>query len=350
MRARKLLPLIIIVIIIPLALASCEGIGDGALIGDIELDGERIVCTVEAYTYDHRLRDSFKMDGTPANELFAYFTESEFEYEALEGDLMMKPYIVVYFERYNLKGEKLSDVEPDSGLKYEYRVFADDELMQKFSDKQGYQTLGYPDGVYQKLVDLFAVRSASNGYFCSIANDYAEVAFVTVDAKKGYEMHKLLTEGEYLTDIERTDDENAYFVINYSGASDKSYLVYEDDFVYEYYLSLDSNNSDPFKLLGRASGLYAKAKSLFESSLYTLRDKDVAASGVWLTRIDVRTKPGEYSVYDFVDVGCIYIIEEEENYYSLFFYDTNEYYYDRAIATLEAREDIVEVIPINVHE
>ena len=327
------------------SLTSCEGIGDGALIGD--LDGERIVCTVEAYSGDNDLYDSFKMDGTPANELFAYFTETEFEYHPLEGDLMMKPYIVVSFERYSLTGEKLSDVDGESGLRYEYRVFTDNKLMQKLADSQGYQTIAYPDGLYQRLVELFAVRSASNGYFCSIMTDNAWV-FIPTAPVKGYELHKLLTDSEYITDLDRTDNEKAYVLVNFIGASDKSYYIYEDDYVEVF----DSQSTTSlYQPMGVASGLYAKAKSVFESSLYTLREKDVDASGMWLTRIGVRTKSDkDYTVSDFAPVGCIYVIEEEENYYSLFFHDMNEYYYDQAVEALERREDIVEVVRIYVDE
>ena len=327
------------------SLTSCEGIGDGALIGD--LDGERIVCTVEAYSGDNDLYDSFKMDGTPANELFAYFTETEFEYHPLEGDLMMKPYIVVSFERYSLTGEKLSDIDGESGLRYEYRVFTDNKLMQKLADGQGYQTIAYPDGLYQRLVELFAVRSASNGYFCSIMTDNAWV-FIPTAPVKGYELHKLLTDSEYITDLDRTDNEKAYVLVSFIGASDKSYYIYEDDYVEEF----DSQSTTSlYQPMGVASGLYAKAKSVFESSLYTLREKDVDASGMWLTRIGVRTKSDkDYTVSDFAPVGCIYVIEEEENYYSLFFHDMNEYYYDQAVEALERREDIVEVVRIYVDE
>lgn len=327
------------------SLTSCEGIGDGALIGD--LDGERIVCTVEAYSGDNDLYDSFKMDGTPANELFAYFTETEFEYHPLEGDLMMKPYIVVSFERYSLTGEKLSDVDGESGLRYEYRVFTDNKLMQKLADSQGYQTIAYPDGLYQRLVELFAVRSASNGYFCSIMTDNAWV-FIPTAPVKGYELHKLLTDSEYITDLDRTDNEKAYVLVSFIGASDKSYYIYEDDYVEVF----DSQSTTSlYQPMGVASGLYAKAKSVFESSLYTLREKDVDASGMWLTRIGVRTKSDkDYTVSDFAPVGCIYVIEEEENYYSLFFHDMNEYYYDQAVEALERREDIVEVVRIYVDE
>lgn len=336
---------LILTLVLAAALASCEGIGDGALIGD--LDGERIVCTLEAYSSAHYLFDSFKMDGTPANELFAYFTETEFEYEEIASNMMPKPYIVVSFERYSLTGDKLSDVDGESGLRYEYRVFSDNQLMQKFSDQQGYEILAYPDGLYQRLVEHFAVRSASNGYFCSIATDNACV-FIPTAPVKGYELHKLLTDSEYITDLDRTDNEKAYVLVTFIGASDKSYYIYEDDYVEEF----DSQSTTSlYQPMGVASGLYAKAKSVFESSLYTLREKDVDASGMWLTRIGVRTKSDkDYTVSDFAPVGCIYVIEEEENYYSLFFHDMNEYYYDQAVEALERREDIVEVVRFYVDE
>lgn len=333
---------VLLAVLTVFSLASCEGIGDGALIGD--LDGERIVCTLEAYSSDHYLFDSFKMDGTPANELFAYFTETEFEYEEIASNMMPKPYIAISFERYSLTGEKLSDVDVESGLRYEYRVFSDNQLMQKFSDQQGYEILAYPDGLYQRLVELFAVRSASNGYFCSIATDYAW-AFKPAASGQGFELYKLLTESEYITDHDRTDVEKSFVIVSFIGASDKTYYIYEDDYVEcwdNMYLSCEP--------LGMVSGLYAKAKSVFESSLYTLREMDVEA-GVWLTRIGVRTKSDkDYTASDFAGVGCIYVIEEEENYFSLFFYSMNEYYYEQTVETLKAREDIVEVVRIYVDE
>jgi uncharacterized lipoprotein YehR (DUF1307 family) len=243
---------LLIVTLMILSLASCEGIGDGALIGDVYLNGERIVCTVEAYTFDHELRDSFRMDGAPANELFAYMTGYEYDNRVLEGNFMMAQYVTVTFERYNLKGERLSDVDPESGLKYQYRVFVDDETMQKLSDGEGYQTLGYPDGMYERIVGYFAVRSSSNGYFCSISPEEFPQAHINTPAQAGYRMYKSLTEGEYVTDTDRVYKEQEHYIVSFDGASRIIYYIYEDDSVMEFYVSPDIN----FKPLGTLNGIY----------------------------------------------------------------------------------------------
>ena len=331
-----------------LTLPSCAGIGDGALIGD--LDGERIVCTVEAYTFDHELRDSFRMDGAPANELFAYMTGYEYDNRALEGDYMMAQYVTVTFERYNLKGEKLSDVDPKSGLKYQYRVFVDDETMQKLSDGKGYQTLGYPDGMYERIVGYFAVRSSSNGYFCSISPVKSPHANINVPAQAGYKMYKSLTEGEYGNNYPGLNlVKPGCYIISFGGASNKCYYIFENDFVCEYELSIDSNNADPMKPLGRLNGIYKQAEELFLLSLKNQSNLDTEA-GMKLNCIQVNTKPGEYSADDFAEVGCIYLDKRDENSYIVYFPRKIKYEFDQCLELLKAREDLIEVLPIFIIE
>lgn len=331
--------------ILLLTLPSCAGIGDGALIGDIYLNGERIVCTVEAYTFDHELRDSFRMDGAPANELFAYMTGYEYDNRVLEGDYMMAQYLTVTFERYNLKGERLSDLDPESGLKYQYRVFVDDETMQKLSDGEGYQTLGYPDGMYERIVGYFAVRSSSNGYFCSISPEEFPQAHINTPAQAGYRMYKSLTEGEYVTDTDRVYKEQEHYIVSFDGASRIIYYIYEDDSVMEYYVSPDIN----FKPLGTLKGIYKQAEELFILSLENQSNLDTEA-GMKLNCIQVNTKPGEYSADDFAEVGCIYLDKRDENSYIVYFPRKIKYEFDQCLELLKAREDLIEVLPIFIIE
>lgn len=339
---------LLIVLILSFVLPSCAGIGDGALIGDVHLNGERIVCTVEAYTFDHELRDSFRMDGTPAIELFTYLT-SGFEYHELEGDMMMAPYVTVTFERYNLKGEQLSDVDPESGLKYQYRVFSDDETMQKLSDREGYKTLGYPDGMYEKIVGYFAVRSSSNGYFCAISPGESPHANINVPAQAGYKMYKTLTEGEYGNFSDIILRERDCYIVSFGGASNKEYYISEDNSVYEYDLSVDDNNADPLKPLGTLNGIYKQAEELFLLSLENQSNLDTEA-GMILNCIQVKTKPGEYSAEDFAEVGCIYLDKKDENSYIVYFPRKSQYEFDQCIELLKARDDLVEVCPIFIVE
>ena len=328
-----------------IALPSCSGIGDGALIGDINLNGVRIVCTVEAYTFDHELRDSFRMDGAPANELFAYMTGYEYDYHELDGNYLMAPYLTVTFERYNLKGEKLSDVDPESGLKYQYRVFTDNETMQKLSDREGYKTLGYPDGMYERIVGYFAVRSSSNGYFCSISPEKFPQAHINTPAQAGYRMYKSLTEGEYVTDTDRVHKEQEHYIVSFDGASRIIYYIYEDDSVMEYYVSPDIN----FKPLGTLDGIYKQAEELFLLSLENQSNLDTEA-GMKLNCIQVKTKPGEYSADDFAEVGCLYLNKRDENSYIVYFPRKIKYEFDQCLELLKAREDLIEVLPIFIFE
>lgn len=327
-----------------LTLPSCAGIGDGALIDDVYLNGERIVCTVEAYTFDHELRDSFRMDGAPANELFAYMTGYEYDNRVLES-IMMAQYVTVTFERFNLKGEKLSDVDPESGLKYQYRVFVDDETMQKLSDGKGFQTLGYPDGMYERIVGYFAVRSSSNGYFCSISPEEFPQAHINTPAQAGYRMYKSLTEGEYVTDTDRVYKEQEHYIVSFDGASRIIYYIYEDDSVMEHYVSPDIN----FKPLGTLNGIYKQAEELFLLSLENQSNLDTEA-GMKLNCIQVKTKPGEYSADDFAEVGCIYLDKRDENSYIVYFPRKIKYEFDQCLELLKAREDLIEVLPIFIIE
>lgn len=347
-RLKKLFSLLIVTLMI-LPLASCAGIGDGALIGDIELDGERIVCAVEAYTGDNELLDSFKMDGAPANELFAYMTEYEYDEQVIDS-IMSDPYVVVSFERYDLKGVKLSDLDPENGRKYQYRVTGNDNTAQRSAESEYYDRLGNANGLYQKIVELFNVRSQSNGYFCSIYSSEPYSAYVKAKADSGYRLYKLLTDAEYITGLDRTANEKAYYIIGFNGASDKSYYVYEDDFVEEFDSTVE--DGDLYKPLGHVKGIYATAERYFIEALKTTNNKDREV-GAYLNRLTVRTKTGIMTVNDFSDIGCVYLEKDNpsmkngEYCWRVYFQRVSSLYeLEQKAKILEAREDVTYVMPI----
>ena len=329
MKLKKCFTVIMLMLLIPLA--SCASVGN-EITGEVD---KVIQCRITASDANVKdVLDTVVFSGYEAEYLLEYFTYAEY-YEIVDSVGYPRSFTVSFY----ILGENGEYVPmyDREGILNEYFVQDTDTV---YSNSLN---LGNLPGVYEKLLGYIIDKGSSGGYFCKISTDYAPSSFVRVAANEGREMYKLLTESGYVTDIDRTDNEKVCIIISYSGASFKTFYVYEDDFVYEY--DYDATG-EIFTPIGMADGLYGKAKNLLESSLYTSRDKDVEA-GVRLTQIDVRTKPGNYySVHDFFDVGCIYLIKEdnEEDYYSLFFNDINKYYYDVIIETLKARDDIAEVI------
>ncbi len=336
---------LIFLLILSLVLPSCAGIGDGALIGDIELEGERIVCTVEAYTGDNELLDSFKMDGAPANELFAYITEYEYDEQVIDS-IMSDPYVVVSFERYNLKGDKLSDVDAKTGRKYQYRVTENDNAAQFAAEREYYESIGNASGLYQKIVELFNVRSKSNGYFCSVYSSEPYSAYVKAKADSGYSFYKLLTEAEYVTGLDRTANEKAFYVVGFNGATDKTYYIYDDDFVEE--LVWTAQGDDLYRGLGKLDGIYAKAQELFIESMEKVTNRERKA-GVKLNCLAVTTKPGEYSRDDFADILCVYLKRVEGDHYLAFFNAVNEYELNQTLESLKAKNFVTDASTVGVN-
>ena len=327
---------LILTLVLAAALASCEGIGDGAFMGT----SLKIECRITACdTRGSDVLDEITLTDSEAEVLLEYFTRSEY-YETVESIMFPRSFTVSFYI-YDENGECVPMYDSD-GVLNEFFV-QDTDMVYSNS-----LNLGNLPGVYEKLFGYIIEKGSTGGYFCYIRNSQTGHASTRISGEPVRNMYQMLTESTYQTDNDRTAEEKEYIVLSFWGAANGEFYIYSDDYVEVF----DSQSTTSlYQPMGVASGLYAKAKSVFESSLYTLREKDVDASGMWLTRIGVRTKSDkDYTVSDFVDVGCIYVIEEEENYYSLFFHDMNEYYYSQAVEALERREDIVEVVRIYVDE
>ena len=148
MRARKLLPLIIIVIILQLALASCAGIGDGALIGDInpsDIDTSKYALVAELRFYDANgtFEVGCDIDNEDANEIRELFLNGEYV-EGLDRNSIDMPYFEVFFRR-----DKHTNLPGGTVYDGEYRIYLDGYVLQE--TLSGTVQKGHLGGVYEKL-------------------------------------------------------------------------------------------------------------------------------------------------------------------------------------------------------
>ena len=151
---KKFIPLIIIAILLPAVLASCEGIGDGALIGDITgADGSSFTAIIKSFDASaNEYAESYITD-EEAKELYNAFDSGEYV-EGLERNAIEMPFLELTFGLY-----KLTNRPQGSSFDGTYRIYIDDFVIWKTSD--GIVPKGHLDGMYEKLMTKYPILSKS---------------------------------------------------------------------------------------------------------------------------------------------------------------------------------------------
>lgn len=320
----------IIAVLMILPLTSCIGIGDGALIDDIktsEADGKRVVCTLELYgSNEHIKYDEAVFEGAEAEALLEYLLSAKEPYiEGVDDDYMGYNYMVASFEKYDKDGNKLPNYDMESGATSVFYIRDNDKVDQgNMTLGFGRAPLGYLEGAYEKLFGYIEKYGASKGYFCNISTENAPHATIRASGDSVYECFAMLSEGNYLTGMDRTDEVQTYIILSFWGAEDKIYYVYSDDYVYQYGINLDTDSL--YQPLGFLDGIYDYCLGLYEDALDNLTDEERAA-GVKLNCLQVKMKPNISRIFylsDFEDIGGIYLKYQNssDGYYTLVYFES----------------------------
>ncbi len=322
-------------------LSSCAGIGDGAIFDNIktgesdgaifdnittsESDGAKTVCNLVLYNSDKQeILDEVLFEGAEADLLFEYLSSATEPYvEGIEG-LSAYNYFVVTFERYDKDGNELPSYDGESGEMNKFYV-RDNDNVDRYNMRLSYGRLplGYLEGAYDRLFGIITEKGSSKGVFGSISTEYAPMAFSRIPTNKAQETYTLLSEGNYVTGLDRTEEVHTYVLLNFTGAVDATYYVYSDDYVAEQ--SWSSQGDDVYRPLGHLVGyrIYDYCLDLYEESLKQITEAE-RNEGVRLNRIQVTIEPSISRVFyqsDFEDIGCIYLTRSsnDPHRYTLYF-------------------------------
>lgn len=345
-----------------MTLASCAGIGDGALFNDIktsEGDGERVVCTLELYgSNEHIKYDEAVFEGAEAEALLEYLASAKKPYiEGIEDDFMGYNYVIASFKQYDKDGNELPIYDAETGAMNMFYVRDNDNIDRgNMLLGIGKMRLGYIDGAYEKLFGYIEKYGLLKGLFCNISTENAPHAMTRVSGDGVYECLTMLSEGNYQTGTDRTGEVQTYIMLSFWGAESDTYYVYSDDYVQEY--NTNTTSSSLFKPLGFLDGIYDKCLELYEDALDTLTDEERAA-GVKLNCLQVKMKPNisrTFYLSDFADIGGIYLrhLNSSDGYSTLVYFEscTPEELKEKisAIEKLAVVDDVSEVFIIEKYE
>ncbi len=342
-----------------LSFSSCVGIGDGALFDDVktsEPDGERVVCTLELYgSNEHIKYDEAVFEGTEAETLLEYLESAKKPYiEGIDDDFMGYNYVIASFKQYDKDGNELPIYDTETGAKNTFYVRDNDNIDRgNMRVSFGRVPLGYLEGAYDKLFGYIEKYGASKGLFCSISTENAPHAMTRASGNSVYECFTMLSEGNYQTGMDRTDEVQTYIMLSFWGTEDATYYVYSDDYV-QAFNSEPYTNALLFKPLGFLDGIYDKCLELYEDALDNVTDEERAA-GMKLNCLQVKMKPNISRIFylsDFEDIGGIYLkhLDLSDGRYTLVYFEscTREELKEKisVIEKLEVVDDVSEIFII----
>lgn len=317
-------------------LTSCfAGIGDGALFDnittgepkEITLESEdRIVCKLVAYYAEGKeIMDEAAVEGVEAENIYAYLNDSSEYTNAVDEVAMSHPYIHVTFEGIEELKIDLDSNNAVGGIE-EYYVYSSDNVDITNVNLDSGRT-GHLEGSYEKLFKYIEKHGAAMGHFCKISTSDAPQAFTKASSEKVLDMYLMLSQNELPSGsvILRTDEEKAYVLLSFWGATDADYYVYSDDYVEEYNTA-PYTNATLIKKLGFIDGAYEKAIELLEYSLNTVTEEERVA-GVKLNCLSVVMHPGVSRTFffdEFKDIGGIYLkhLTTSEGYQALIYFES----------------------------
>lgn len=294
-------------------LSSCVGIGDGALFDNIktgESNGVKTVCNLVLYNSDKQeILDEAWVEGAEADLLLEYLSSATEPYvEGIEG-LSAYNYFVATFEQYDKDGNELPSCDEETGEMNKFYVRDNDNIDRgNMRLSYGRLPLGYLEGAYDRLFGIITEKGSSKGVFGIISTENAPMAHSRIPTNKAQETYTLLSEGNYVTGLDRTAEVHTYVLLRFTGAVDATYYVYSDDYV-EIFNSEPSTSSSLYKPLGFLDGIYDKCLELYEDALEEPTTEELNA-GIKLNCLDVEIDSAisrAFYLSDFEDIGCIYL-------------------------------------------
>ena len=143
----KRILILILTLILAAALASCAGIGDGALIGDISgTDGGDFTAVLKAFDageFNYSYAETY-ITGGEAKELYNTFDSADYV-QGVDRVAMEMPYVELTFGVYKLGTRPEGD-----SFDAKYRIYSDDYVV--FESSGATVPKGHLDGMYEKLI------------------------------------------------------------------------------------------------------------------------------------------------------------------------------------------------------
>ena len=231
---KKLIPLIIIAILLPAVLASCAGIGDGALIGVPNMtDNGSYGASLTFFDASGNEENTFVIkNNEEAKELYRDFTEGEY----VSG----VPRLAIDMAYVEVSFNKRTNIPEDSASLGKYRVSSDSCVLEETAS--GLVEKGKLDSIYEKLMNYYAVTYITleaHDYttFCEIRsyglrNDVNRT-FEQTDAAELWTIACYRGRADFSAESNAKKGEGAYFVINYYSGDevDSTICIYENDVV-----------------------------------------------------------------------------------------------------------------------
>ncbi|MBQ1195265.1 MAG: hypothetical protein IIX44_03390 [Clostridia bacterium] len=230
MTTRKFIPLLIIALLLPLVLASCEGIGDGALIGNINPSVES-----DSVSIDKAKIAFYDQSGNFDAEAVIAKEGAQMYWELLHGEYVIEssidmgtPYIEISF----YSSADAVDV---------YIIYSDGSVGQK--SETGYVFKGQIIGLYEKLMNFINLEDSNALYiesgltflhYCDIKSyglrNEVNLKFEGVDL---WQIACYRGRADFSSEGDAKKGEGAYFVINYYSGDrvDSTICIYENDVV-----------------------------------------------------------------------------------------------------------------------
>lgn len=332
MTAKKFLP-IIIVLLLSFALASCVGIGDGALFDDVSVGNPNInmktycVITVHGAHGESLSQCSFN-DDDRANDFAELLQDGEYVVDQLRQAVFLNYIELAVFKQYPTN---------DMSASIKYRVYSDDYVT-VVNNSGDTETKGFLEGSYDKIFELIASKSNDGGYICDVAfeNLNGVSGVVCASGESVRRMFYQLKNSEYAAGLDRTTVEKSCIYLDFWGSGNAGYYIWSDDHVDIYDLETSSAQQ-----LGQLDGIYQKAQEMLVDSLHQLSPDEAAARYHFdMLLVAVDNSKSNYDVSDFADVGCIYLKKNVNAYMTLYFACDSAEELEKIIEKLEAREDV----------
>lgn len=231
MTTRKFTPLLIIALLLPLVLASCEGIGDGALIGSpIPSDNGAYVASLTFFDASGNEESTFFIrNNEEAKALYRNFTEGEY----VSG----VPRLAIEMAYVEVSFNKRTNIPEDSASLGKYRVYSDSCVLEETAS--GLVEKGRLDGIYEKLMNYYplvhiTLEANDNSTFCEIKSyglrNEVNLKFENAEL---WQIACYRGRADFSSEGDAKKGEGAYFVINYYSADrvDSTICIYENDVV-----------------------------------------------------------------------------------------------------------------------
>ncbi len=305
MGARRLLPLIIIAFILPLALASCAGEAEPL----VDKDANISVCHANVFAADGSQVIVTSFRDEVVRELYEYFATSA--YVSMLGAVADSvPYITATFEKVTESGEYDGVVE--------FAVYSNDKV--EFND----EIIGRLDGAFELLSTSIFKNNANitPASKCSLTEydpEGKEIEQYSLIGRLAHMVFYEFEDGKYVKDFDRTDNVKAYYDVSFSPRGEfdiesgdfYDYRIYADDYV----MRKNLFSKDGYVDLGHLDGAYEMLRGVMVES-EAIEKAESEAGFEFNTLIVQSLKSTELDLDDLSEIGCVSVSQwmDDENY------------------------------------